>query len=212
MFCGIVTGVGTILNRSENAEVTTLTITLPSGHGDGLVIGASVAVDGVCLTTTEVDNDVAKFDLIAETLVRTTLSSSIAGGKVNIERAMKFGDEIGGHILSGHVIATAEITTKELGDEAANYALQAPAEIAQYIHEKGFIAIDGISLTIGKVDGEGGFNIHLIPETLRLTTLGSKAIGDSVNIEVDSMTQAVVETVKRVERLKNLQTGQEVRK
>ena len=199
MFCGIVTGVGTILHCAENGEVTTLTISLPSDHGEGLVIGASVAVDGVCLTATEIDGDTATFDLIPETLERTTLGGCATGGHVNIERAMKFGDEIGGHLLSGHVIATAEITQAELGDEAANYVLRAPADIAQYIHEKGFIAIDGISLTIGEVDGDGGFDVHLIPETLRLTTLGSKSEGDSVNIEVDAMTQAVVETVKRMQ-------------
>ena len=199
MFCGIVTGVGTILDSAEIGEVTTLTISLPSGHGEGLVTGASVAVDGVCLTATEIDGDTAKFDLIPETLERTTLGSCATGSQVNIERAMKFGDEIGGHLLSGHVIATAEITRAELGDETADYVLRAPADIAQYIHEKGFIAIDGISLTIGEVDGGGGFDIHLIPETLRLTTLGSKSEGDSVNIEVDAMTQAVVETVKRMQ-------------
>jgi riboflavin synthase len=160
---------------------------------DGLEIGASVSIDGVCLTATSVDEAVT-FDIIPETLERTTLGSLSPGSSVNVERALKFGDELGGHLLSGHIMGTAEILTVENQD----YTIKCSSEMAEFIQEKGFIAVDGISLTVGVTDGQGCFDVHIIPETLRLTTLGSKGIGDLVNIEIDAMTQAVVETTKRL--------------
>ena len=147
----------------------------------------------MCLTATSV-SDTVTFDVIPETLDRTTLGSLSSGSNVNVERALKFGDELGGHLLSGHIMGTAEIVAVENQD----YTIQCPPEMAEYIQEKGYIAVDGISLTIGKTSGKGGFDVHIIPETLRLTTLGSKGVGDQVNIEIDAMTQAVVETTKRL--------------
>ena len=110
---------------------------------------------------------------------------------------MKMGDEIGGHILSGHIIGTGEIIVREKGEENIDLLIDCPNDIMRYIQSKGYIAIDGISLTVGRVE-ESAFSIHLIPETLRLTTLGGKGLGKNVNIEVDSMTQAVVATVERL--------------
>jgi len=190
MFTGIVQGTGCV-QSIEVGPVVTMGIQIPST--DGLEIGASVSIDGVCLTATSVDEAVT-FDIIPETLERTTLGSLSPGSSVNVERALKFGDELGGHLLSGHIMGTAEILTVENQD----YTIKCSSEMAEFIQEKGFIAVDGISLTVGVTDGQGCFDVHIIPETLRLTTLGSKGIGDLVNIEIDAMTQAIVETTKRL--------------
>ena len=190
MFTGIIQGTGCI-QSVRGDSIVTIDVQIPST--DGLEIGASVSIDGVCLTATSV-SDTVTFDVIPETLERTTLGSLSSGSNVNVERALKFGDELGGHLLSGHIMGTAEIVAVENQD----YTIQCPPEMAEYIQEKGYIAVDGISLTIGKTSGKGGFDVHIIPETLRLTTLGSKGVGDQVNIDIDALTQAVVETTKRL--------------
>ncbi len=190
MFTGIVQGTGNVQSvRGES--ILTIGIQIPST--EDLEIGGSVAIDGVCLTATSV-GDTVTFDIIPETLERTTLGSLACGSNVNVERALKFGDELGGHLLSGHIMGKAEIVSVVNED----YTIQCSSEMSEFIQEKGFIAVDGISLTVGKTDGEGCFDVHIIPETLRLTTLGSKSTGDYVNIEIDAMTQAVVETTKRL--------------
>ena len=190
MFTGIVQGTGSV-QSVQGDSIVTLGIQIPST--DGLEIGGSVSIDGVCLTATSV-GDTVTFDIIPETLQRTTLGALSQGSSVNVERALKFGDELGGHLLSGHIMGVAEIVSVIDQD----YKIQCPQEMAEYIQEKGYVAVDGISLTIGETDGQGCFDIHIIPETLRLTTLGSKGAGDHVNIEIDAMTQAVVETTKRL--------------
>ncbi len=190
MFTGIVQGTGKV-ESVQSGEIMTVSIELPSV--DGLEIGGSVSIDGVCLTATNVGNSVT-FDIIPETLQRTTLGDLAPGSNVNVERALKFGDELGGHLLSGHIMDTAEIIEVQNQD----YKIQCPTEMSEFIQEKGYIAVDGISLTVGETDGDGIFDVHIIPETLRLTTLGSKGVGDRVNIEIDAMTQAVVETTKRM--------------
>ncbi len=190
MFTGIIQGTGCVQSVRRDSVVT-IDVQIPST--EGLEIGASVSIDGVCLTATSV-SDTVTFDVIPETLERTTLGSLSSGSNVNVERALKFGDELGGHLLSGHIMGTAEIVAVVNQD----YTIQCPSEMSEYIQEKGYIAVDGISLTVGKTSGEGEFDVHIIPETLRLTTLGSKGVGDHVNIEIDAMTQAVVETTKRL--------------
>ncbi|HJM67949.1 MAG TPA: riboflavin synthase subunit alpha [Candidatus Thalassarchaeaceae archaeon] len=190
MFTGIVQGTGNVQSVSGES-ILTIGIQIPST--EDLEIGGSVAIDGVCLTATSV-GDTVTFDIIPETLERTTLGSLACGSNVNVERALKFGDELGGHLLSGHIMGKAEIVAVVNED----YTIQCPSEMGEFIQEKGFIAVDGISLTVGKTDGDGCFDVHIIPETLRLTTLGSKSTGDYVNIEIDAMTQAVVETTKRL--------------
>ena len=190
MFTGIVQGTGNVQSVSGES-ILTIGIQIPST--EDLEVGGSVAIDGVCLTATSVGNTVT-FDIIPETLERTTLGSLACGSNVNVERALKFGDELGGHLLSGHIMGTAEIVSVVNQD----YQIQCPISMAEFIQEKGFIAVDGISLTVGETSGDGCFDVHIIPETLRLTTLGSKGVGDQVNIEIDAMTQAVVETTKRM--------------
>ena len=206
MFSGIVEGTGIITDIEERSEHIHWKVQLPKGSEEGLEIGASVSLDGVCLTATNIEDRIIGFDLIQETLQRTTLNERKIGDTVNIERALRYGEEVGGHLVSGHILATGRIVditnpmqqSGENTDDTADIQISIPNSLIDYIFEKGYIAIDGISLTIGKVDESAGFYLHIIPETLRRTTLGTKSVGDSVNIEIDSMTQAVVDTVKRV--------------
>jgi riboflavin synthase len=146
---------------------------------------------------TSIDGSSVNFDVIAETLHRTTLSDLETGSEVNFERALRFGDELGGHLLSGHIMSAGLIhSITELG-EGKEVSIIAPPSLQKYIIEKGYVAIDGISLTIGVVESNI-FALHIIPETLRMTTLGSKQEGDAVNIEIDSNTQTIVSTVERI--------------
>ena len=195
MFTGIVQGIGQIISLSEVNTVTTVEIKLP--NVDNLAIGASVSINGVCLTVVRIDSDIVQFDIINETMERTNLGDLTIGDSVNIERSLKFGDEVGGHILSGHIFDTGIISAKTRSGDQMSLSIIAPPSIRKYLTEKGYIAIDGISLTVGQVDN-GVFDLHIIPETMRLTTLDAKDIGDVVNIEVDSNTQLIVETIERL--------------
>ena len=195
MFTGIVQGIATIEATSQGESVMTLSITLPAT--ENLQIGASVSIDGVCLTVTSIDGLNVNFDVIAETLHRTTLSDLETGSQVNFERALRFGDELGGHLLSGHIMSAGLIHSITENGEGKELSIIAPPTLQKYIIEKGFVAIDGISLTVGVVESNI-FALHIIPETLRMTTLGSKQEGDAVNIEIDSNTQTIVSTVERI--------------
>jgi riboflavin synthase len=196
MFTGIVAGMGRI-SHIEEKEVIRIVIDFSMVSTEGLVEGASVSVDGVCLTVVEIDGQMISFDVIPETLSLTTLGEKIEGHWVNLERALKVGDELGGHILSGHILGVGEIIERSTGEDHLDLLIDCPSDIMKFVQEKGYIAIDGISLTVGQVD-EGGFYLHLIPETLRFTTIGGKGLGEHVNIEVDSMTQTIVSTVERI--------------
>ena len=196
MFTGIVAGMGRI-NHIEGKEVIRIDIDFSMVSTDGLAEGASVSVDGVCLTVVEIDGQIISFDVIPETLSLTTLGEKTEGHWINLERALKVGDELGGHILSGHILGVGEIIERSNGDEHLDILIDCPSDVMKYVQEKGYIAIDGISLTVGQVD-KGGFSLHLIPETLRFTTIGGKGLGEHVNIEVDSMTQTIVSTVERI--------------
>ena len=137
------------------------------------------------------------YDVIPETLARSNLSTLEIGSTVNVERSLKMGDELGGHLLSGHVMGMGSIVARSEIGEGVDLVIEAPATMMKFIHEKGYIGLNGASLTIGEVSGQR-FNIHLIPETLALTTFGTSSEGDVVNIEIDSMTQTVVATVERM--------------
>ena len=195
MFTGIVQGIGEIITKSLVNTVTSVEIKLPDV--ENLSIGASVSINGVCLTVVAINDDVIQFDIIDETINRTNLSEASVGDYVNIERSLKFGDEVGGHILSGHIFATGIIKSKTKSGDQMKINILAPPSIHKYLTEKGYIAIDGISLTVGKVVN-GSFDLHIIPETMRLTTLESKEVGDAVNIEIDNNTQLIVETIERL--------------
>ena len=196
MFTGIVAGTGEI-SSIAGEEVIRFVIDFSTVSTDGLMTGASVSVDGVCLTVVEIDSPKISFDAIPETLQKTTLGTKQVGDSVNLERALKMGDELGGHLLSGHIMGMGKISGRVEGDENLDLMIESPQKIMRFVQEKGYIAIDGISLTIGEVHDES-FALHLIPETISLTTIGSKNIGESVNIEVDSMTQTIVTTVERI--------------
>ena len=195
MFTGIVQGLGTIKSIEEGNGITTFSIACPDTQN--LAIGASVAIDGVCLTATSIKDKLVTFDVIPETLERTTLGERVVDDEVNIERSLRYGDEVGGHLLSGHIIGRGLFTYSQKVGEGVQLKIKAPPSIQKYIQTKGYIGIDGISLTLGEVH-ENEFDLHIIPETLRLTTLGSKQVGDAVNIEIDSTTMMIVETVERL--------------
>ena len=195
MFTGIVQGIASIIATSQGESATKVSIKLP--ETENLRIGASVSIDGVCLTVTSINDSIVDFDIIAETLQRTTLSDLETGSQVNFERALRFGDELGGHLLSGHVMSAGLIHSITENGEGKDISIITPPSLQKYIIEKGFVAIDGISLTVGAVQSNI-FALHLIPETLRMTTLATKQEGDAVNIEIDSNTQTIVSTVERI--------------
>ena len=198
MFTGIVQGMGRVVSVEQPAaDFRIHTVELPEDMAGGLQTGASVAHNGCCLTVTETDGRTARFDLMAETLDKTNLGRLKAGDLVNLERAARFGDEIGGHLMSGHITATTEILRIERIEHNTTMHFALPAALKPYILPKGFVGLDGCSLTIGSV-GEDSFCVHLIPETLRRTLFGTRQAGDTVNLEIDPQTQAVVDTVGRI--------------
>lgn len=198
MFTGIVQGIAQLVEVQQlSTDFRRHTIELPEHMVNSLQIGASVAHNGCCLTITNINNQYVSFDLMAETLAKTNLGCLQVGDWVNVERAACFGDEIGGHLMSGHIITTTEIIKIERHDLNQTVWFQLPSNLREFILTKGFIGLDGCSLTIGTVN-EQTFCVHLIPETLRQTLFGTRQVGDVINIEIDSQTQAIVETVKRL--------------
>ena len=195
MFTGIVAGTAVISRIIEKREIRSFSIDL-GPYLENLTVGASVSIDGVCLTVVSINGDIVDFDVIDETLRRTTMSIRKEGDNVNIERSLKFGDELGGHILSGHIMTKARILEIEDRGEGVDIIIEIPEDVNPYIIEKGYIAVDGISLTIGSVSNNS-FELHIIPETLRVTTIGQKDVGEFVNLEIDSQTQSIVQTIMR---------------
>ncbi len=185
------------MSTEQGQEVRSIVVDL-SGYDDDLEIGASVAIDGVCMTVVSSIDGNVQFEAIPETLERTTMGLLKKGSRVNIERSLRMGDELGGHILSGHIMSTARILQRNQKGEGIDLLIEHQADTKPYILEKGYVAVDGMSLTVGEVQSEG-FYLHIIPETLRITTIGAKTEGDLVNIEVDSRTQAVVDTIRSME-------------
>ena len=197
MFTGIVAAACEVVATEQGDEVRSILVNL-RGHDEDLEIGASVAIDGVCMTVVSSQDGRVKIEAIPETLERTTIGFLRQGSRVNIERSLRMGDELGGHILSGHVMSTARILQRTEKGEGIDLLIEHQDDTKPYILEKGYVAVDGMSLTVGEVHSEG-FNLHIIPETLRITTIGEKSEGDFVNIEVDSRTQAVVDTIRSME-------------
>jgi riboflavin synthase len=153
-------------------------------------IGNSVSINGVCQTVVKQEKGELWFEAIEETLSKTNLATLEPGIEVNCERAARFGDEIGGHLLSGHIVCTTKVTSIEKNA----YTFQVPSKWRKYLFEKGYVALDGVSLTIVSMNPQTGeLCVHLIPETLKRTTLGKKTLGSEINLEIDSLTQAVVE-------------------
>ncbi|MER7070134.1 riboflavin synthase [Terrabacter sp. NPDC000476] len=189
MFTGIVEELGTVVAVEHGPESAVLRIDGPLVVADA-THGASIAVNGVCLTVTTHDEAGFAVDVMAETLRRSSLGTLAPGDRVNLERAMRADGRFGGHVVQGHVDGTATITGRTPGDRWETVDLTLPAGLAAYVVEKGSITVDGVSLTVSHV-GDDAFGVSLIPTTLELTTLGHKGIGDVVNLEVDVIAKYV---------------------
>jgi riboflavin synthase len=201
MFTGIVQGVARVAQIEDLPGLRSLTLQLPAGFDEGLALGASIAVDGVCLTVTARPAPCqACFDVMQQSLVLTTLGTLAAGSAVNVERAARDGAEIGGHPLSGHIDFMAKVVRVRRPENNRVLRLAVPAPWMRYVFAKGYIAVNGASLTVAEAsrecDGSGYFEVWLIPETLRMTTFADKAEGDAVHIEIERSTQVFVDTVR----------------
>ena len=211
MFTGIVEELGRVVRLETVEDSARLTVEAPTVTQD-VNLGDSVSVNGCCLTVTAVHGSTFTADLMAETLTRTTLGSQAPGDPVNLERALRASDRLGGHIVQGHVDATAEVLDHHRGEHWDLLRIGLPQEIARYVAVKGSVALDGVSLTVvdvvdasdvAPVPGAGAsLSVGLIPETLRRTTLGSRRPGERVNLEVDVL-------AKYAERLLGARTSQE---
>ena len=183
----------------QEPNLTRFVVELGNRLSKNLEVGSSLSVDGVCLSTVNVVGSRATFEVIKETQNRTTLADTSPGRKVHIERSLTMSDEIGGHAVSGHIDGTASVRDVYQLQNEWVLKLHARSEWMKYIFPKGFIALDGVSLTVVDVDRlRSTFTVHLIPETLRSTVFPSKNRGSSVNLEIDRNTQAIVDTVERI--------------
>ncbi|WP_189236675.1 riboflavin synthase [Planomonospora parontospora] len=193
MFTGIVEELGEIaaiepLKDAARMSIRGRTVTSDAGHGD------SIAVNGVCLTVVGVDGEVFTADVMKETLDRSCLGALRPGSRVNLERAVRADQRLGGHIVQGHVDGTGVLLSREPGEHWEVVRISLPAGLDRYVVEKGSIAVDGVSLTVVGVDGDA-FSVSLIPTTLKLTTLGAKQPGDPVNLETDVIARHVEKLV-----------------
>ena len=217
MFTGIVEELGHVVRLETNEDCARLTVEAPTVTQDAS-LGDSISVNGCCLTVAAMHGSTFTADLMAETLTRTTLGSQAPGDPVNLERALRATDRLGGHIVQGHVDATAEVLDRSHGEHWDLLRVGLPQEIARYVAVKGSVALDGVSLTVVDVEdaqhnapdasptpGAGAsLSVGLIPETLRRTTLGTRRPGERVNLEVDVM-------AKYAERLLGARLGKEDR-
>jgi riboflavin synthase len=189
VFTGIVEELGEIVALEREGDSARLTVRGPLVVSDA-VHGASIAVNGVCLTVTDVKDDAFTVDVMKETLDRSSLAALAPGSPVNLERPVRPSDRLGGHIVQGHVDGVGEIVSREPGDRWEVVTIGLPAGLARYVVEKGSITVDGISLTVVEARDDA-FTVALIPTTLELTTLGRKGPGDPVNLEVDVVAKYV---------------------
>lgn len=188
MFTGIVTDVGHIARLEHRGD---LRARITSGYDtSGIDMGASIACDGVCLTVVDIGADWFEVDISAETLSKTNLGTWIDGQRVNLERALKVGDELGGHIVSGHVDGLAEVVAIAEEGDSTRVTLRAPRTLARFIAPKGSVALNGTSLTVNEVEG-CEFGINFIPHTKDVTTWSDVAVGNMVNLEIDTLARYV---------------------
>lgn len=185
MFTGIITDIGKISAQEVRAGLTRLTIETAYDPA-GIEIGASIACAGPCLTVVETGANWFAVELAPETLSRTTATGWQVGSRLNLERALRIGDELGGHLVTGHIDGVGAIVERRVDGEAIRFAFDVPAALSRFIAAKGSVALDGISLTVNEVEGNR-FGVSLIPHTLEKTTAGDWQVGGSVNLEVDLM-------------------------
>jgi riboflavin synthase len=188
MFTGIITDVGRVRSIQTNGD-TRLVIETAYDTSE-IDIGASIACAGPCLTVTDKDDGWFAVDASAETLSKTTLGDWVEGTRVNLERALKVGDEMGGHIVTGHVDGIATVISVTPEGDSRRFVLEAPKEYARYVASKGSVTLDGVSLTVNEVDGSQ-FGVNIIPHTQAATTFGNLKPGDRVNFEIDVLARYV---------------------
>ncbi|WP_282150908.1 riboflavin synthase [Ruegeria atlantica] len=188
MFTGIVTDIGIVTELDQQGD---LRARIKTGYDTaGIDIGASIASDGVCLTVIALGDDWYDVQISAETVSKTNLNTWQVGKRVNLERALKVGDELGGHIVSGHIDGVAEVVALQDEGDSTRVTLRAPRELAHFIAPKGSVALNGTSLTVNDVDG-CDFGINFIPHTKEVTTWGDVSVGDQVNLEIDTLARYV---------------------
>ncbi len=191
MFTGIISDIGEIRSFEQRGDVRAVI----ACHYDmpDVDIGASIACSGACLTVTEKGNDWFAVDMSAETLSKTAKGLWVEGAKLNLERALKVGDELGGHIVTGHVDGVGEVIAREAEGDSTRLTICAPGTLSAHIAEKGSITVNGVSLTVNAVhdrpDGRTDFGLNVIPHTAQMTTLGDLQIGGQVNLEIDILTR-----------------------
>ena len=188
MFTGIITDVGTIRDIRRNGDTRFEMATVYDTAG--IDIGASISCSGACLTVIETGPGWFAVEVSGETLARTTLGAWKAGDPVNLERALKAGDELGGHVVSGHIDGVAEVVTVTPEGGSLRFVFEVPADLEPFIAPKGSLTVDGISLTVNEVDGRR-FGINIIPHTQQVTTMGARQAGDAVNVEIDMLARYV---------------------
>ena len=188
MFTGIITDIGRLAQLEQGGD---LRATLETGYETGLIdVGASIACDGVCLTVIALGPSSFDVEISAETVSKTTVASWELGGRINLERALKVGDELGGHIVSGHVDGVAHVTLVKDEGDSTRVVLEAPKALARFVAPKGSVALNGTSLTVNEVDGIS-FGINFIPHTKTVTTWDEVVVGDAINMEIDTLARYV---------------------
>lgn len=201
MFTGIVTDIGEVLAVRPRVQGQLHRLKIACAYPRATIVdGASIACCGVCMTVVGAGEEDGRtwfaVDAAAETLRLTTVGTWAHGTRVNLERALKVGDELGGHIVSGHVDGLAKVVLRENLPDMARIVLRAPPELSRFIAQKGSVALDGVSLTVNEVDGDD-FSVLIIPHTLEVTTFGRLATGDTVNLEIDTMARYAARLVER---------------
>ena len=197
MFSGIVQTVGKIESIKDKNHIKTIRIETHGNYLEDIATGQSVSIDGVCLSLVKKNNEYCEFEAVEETVNRTTLGSYKQGSKVNLEKSLKFGDTVGGHFVSGHIHTRGRIVEVELVGESKNILIEIEEKWIKYLTEKGYISVNGASITIGKVS-KNTFYVHLIPETLKTTNLDELIYDNYVNLEFDQTTIAIVDTTERL--------------
>ena len=199
VFTGIIQEKARIAKVEKLEDFSQIEIVTSSEFTKGIKVGASVSIDGVCLTVTSINGKNLTFDIIVETLNVTTLGNLAISDLVNLERAARVGDEIGGHIISGHVSGVVKISEIKKSPNNHILFLEANEELIKYIFPKGYVSLNGISLTVGEVNrGENIFSVYLIPETLRITTMVGKKVGDMINLEIETQTKNTVDLINEM--------------
>lgn len=202
MFTGIITDIGTIVATEQRGD---LHVRIACSYDTGSIdIGASIACSGACMTVVELGPDWFAVDISGESVSRTAADRWVTGRKLNLERSLKLGDELGGHIVTGHVDGVGTVVSIGSEGDSKRFEIRAPAELAPYLAEKGSITVDGVSLTVNTItdqpDGSTLFGLNIIPHTAAVTTIGLLEIGDSVNLEIDVLARYL----RRMEQLRTL--------